>query len=155
MSTNKINEKIILPCGAVLKNRIAKAAMSENMATTDHHANKKFNTLYSRWASSGAGLLITGNVMVDRTALGEPANVVIEQERDYEDLEAWAKAATANQTHAWIQINHPGKQSPKFLSKEPVALSKSTEWEMETILILSKVRCFLFCNRYSQWECKV
>lgn len=118
-----INEPLILPCGAILKNRIAKSAMSENMGTSDHKANDKFARLYSRWAEGGAGLLITGNIMVDRHALGEPGNVVFEEGRNYSDLKAWTKAGTKNGTHLWTQINHPGKQSPKFLSKTPVSPS--------------------------------
>ena len=31
--------------------------------------------LYRRWAASGRGLIATGNVMIDRRALGEPGNV--------------------------------------------------------------------------------
>jgi oxidoreductase, FMN-binding len=42
--------------------------------------------LYKKWANGGTGLLITGNVMIDRQALGEPGNVVIEDERDMEML---------------------------------------------------------------------
>lgn len=123
MTEKSINQTLVLPCGVTLKNRIAKAAMSENMATRRYQANKKFNTLYRRWAEGGAGLLITGNVMIDQTALGEPANVVIEPGCDTEELEDWARAGTIEHTHVWMQLNHPGKQSPKFLSTQPVAPS--------------------------------
>lgn len=123
MSTDLINKSITLPCGVTLKNRIAKSAMSENMATQEHRANTKFEQLYQRWANGGASLLMTGNVMIDKDALGEPNNVVVESGRDYQDLVAWAKAGTENNTNLWIQINHPGKQSPKFLSSAPVAPS--------------------------------
>lgn len=123
MNKNLIDQNIKLPCGAILKNRIAKAAMSENMATRDHRANEKFATLYNRWARSGAALLITGNVMVDKFALGEPANVVVELGQAEEELKAWSKAGIENHTHLWLQVNHPGKQSPKFLSAETVAPS--------------------------------
>ncbi|MBO1910164.1 NADH:flavin oxidoreductase, partial [Microvirga sp. 3-52] len=46
-----------------------------------------------------------------------------EDERDLKILMKWAQAGTANGTHLWMQLNHPGKQSPKMLSKEPVAPS--------------------------------
>ena len=52
-------------------------------------------------------------------ALGEPRDVVVEDERDLSALKAWAKAGTQNETHLWMQLNHPGKQIPLFLSKEP------------------------------------
>lgn len=116
-------QSLKLPCGAVLKNRIAKSAMSENMAP-DHQANTQFIKVYEAWARGGAGLLISGNVMVDSRHLGEPHNVVIEKNREgLSNLKKWTQAGTLNKTHLWIQLNHPGKQSPRFLNPEPVAPS--------------------------------
>lgn len=123
MTIPKITNFLQLPCGAVLKNRIGKSAMSENMGSRGYTSNEKFNRLYGRWAEGGAGLLITGNVMIDRFALGEAHNVVIEQEILDPNLPLWAAAGKREGTHIWVQLNHPGKQSPKFLSKEPVAPS--------------------------------
>jgi 2,4-dienoyl-CoA reductase-like NADH-dependent reductase (Old Yellow Enzyme family) len=97
--------------------------MSENMGTKEHQSNDALNKLYERWAKGGAGLLITGNIMIDHTALGEPRNVLFEKGHSDENLKEWAKAGTQNNTHLWAQINHPGKQSPKFLSKTPVSPS--------------------------------
>ena len=122
MST-KLTETLQLPCGATLKNRLGKSAMSENMGSRGYTSNEKFNRLYARWAEGGIGLLITGNVMVDRFALGEAHNVVIEQRIQDPNLPLWAAAGKKEGTHIWVQLNHPGKQSPKFLSKQPVAPS--------------------------------
>ena len=119
-----LNEPLTLPNGAVLPNRIAKSAMSERLADEESHApNADLVRLYEQWSKGGAGLLITGNVMVDRTALGEPGNVAITDTRDLEALRAWAAAATSGGNHAWAQLNHPGRQSPRTLSREPVAPS--------------------------------
>ena len=123
MTTNQLVNPLKLPCGAVIKNRIGKSAMSENMGTKDYNSNNSLNTLYERWAKGGAGLLITGNIMIDHTALGEPRNVVFEKGHSDANLIEWAKAGSQNQTHLWAQINHPGKQSPKFLSEAPVSPS--------------------------------
>lgn len=123
MSSTTLKTSLQLPCGAILKNRIGKSAMSENMGSRGYTSNEKFNRLYGRWAEGGAGLLITGNVMVDRFALGEAHNVVIEQGIQDSNLPLWAAAGKREGTHIWVQLNHPGKQSPKFLSKEPVAPS--------------------------------
>ncbi|USN50728.1 MAG: NADH:flavin oxidoreductase/NADH oxidase family protein [Myxococcales bacterium] len=113
-----------LACGVKIKNRIAKSAMSEDMADTNHSPTKNLCTLYQRWAQGGAGLLISGNIMVNSNALGEPNNVVIEKGLDnLEALKAWAEAGTKNSTQFWVQLNHPGKQSPRFLSKKPMAPS--------------------------------
>ncbi|MBE7411698.1 MAG: NADH:flavin oxidoreductase/NADH oxidase family protein [Leptospiraceae bacterium] len=120
---NYLNQELKLPCGAVLKNRIGKSAMSENMANKDHKINQKFIHLYKRWAYGGAGLLLTGNIMIDSKALGEPRNVVFEKENIDPLLKDWANSGKENNTHFWTQLNHPGKQAPKFLSKSPVAPS--------------------------------
>lgn len=118
-----VNENLTLPSGTVLKNRLAKSAMSEALGTIDHHPTRELVRLYDRWAKGGTGLLITGNVMIDRRALGEPGNVVVEDERDLDMLKAWADAGKQNGTEIWMQLNHPGKQSPSLLSPEPVAPS--------------------------------
>lgn len=122
-SENILNQPLRLPNGVVLKNRIAKSAMSEVLATKDHKPDSKLERLYGTWAQGGLGLAITGNVMIDRRALGEPRNVVVEDERDLSALTEWARAGTQNGTQLWMQLNHPGKQIPMFLSKEPVAPS--------------------------------
>jgi len=123
MGSINITDALTLPCGAVIKNRIGKSAMSENMGSQGFLSNHSFQTLYQRWADGGTGLLITGNVMVDQRALGEAHNVVIEKGINDPSLKLWAEAGKRNDTHVWVQLNHPGKQSPKFLSTLPVAPS--------------------------------
>ncbi|VVS92563.1 NADH:flavin oxidoreductase/NADH oxidase family protein [Desulfoluna spongiiphila] len=114
---------LTLPCGAVLKNRIVKSAMSEIMGDRGHGPTPELVRLYRRWAQGGTGLLVTGNVMVDSRALGEPNNVVIEDDRHMAALSRWAESGKENGAHIWVQLNHPGRQSPAFLSPEPVAPS--------------------------------
>ncbi len=109
--------------GAPIPNRFMKSAMSEVLAMPGHAPGERLARLYRTWAEGGLGLSVTGNVMIDRRALGEPGNVVVEDDRHLEGLRAWAAAGTSAGGHIWMQINHPGKQSPSFLSKEPVAPS--------------------------------
>jgi len=120
---DRIQQPFTLPGGQVLKNRLMKSAMSEALGTSDNHMTEGLVTLYERWAGGGAGLLVSGNVMVDRKALGEPNNVAIEDEQDMDLLSKWARAGTGNGTRMWIQLNHPGKQVPKGLNAEAVAPS--------------------------------
>ncbi len=122
-SQNQLGRSLFLREGCVIKNRIAKSAMSEGLGTIDNHPTPRLEVLYRTWAQGGVGLSITGNVMIDRRALGEPNNVVIEDERDLEMLRSWASAGTKNNTQLWVQLNHPGKQSPKGLCAETVAPS--------------------------------
>jgi 2,4-dienoyl-CoA reductase-like NADH-dependent reductase (Old Yellow Enzyme family) len=123
MSINELTRPLVLPCGAVIKNRWMKSAMSEGLASKHHQVTDSLVELYRVWAQGGAGLLISGNVMIDHRALGEPRNVVIENEQGISMLQAWAQAGTQNGAHFWLQLNHPGKQSPKVLSPVPVAPS--------------------------------
>ncbi|KZY40352.1 MULTISPECIES: NADH:flavin oxidoreductase/NADH oxidase family protein [unclassified Oleiphilus] len=106
-----------------VKNRFFKSAMSEQLGDKQHNPGKRLAKLYRTWSAGGTGLLITGNVMIDRAALGEPKNVVLDNESDLESFIQWADAAKQNDTKVWMQLNHPGKQSPTFLTKQPVAPS--------------------------------
>lgn len=112
-----------LPNGSLVPNRLAKSAMSEALGSLDNRPGERLERLYGRWADGGIGLCITGNVMIDRRALGEPGNVVVEDERDLAALTRWAAAGTRRGGQLWMQINHPGKQSPRGLNAETVAPS--------------------------------
>ncbi len=116
-------QPLTLPNGTVVKNRLLKSAMSEALGTREGSPTPELNHLYKAWANGGIGLCVTGNVMIDLKARGEPGNVVIEDDTHLAALKAWAKAATAKNTHCWVQLNHPGKQAPKGLNRETVAPS--------------------------------
>ena len=122
-SANLIANPISLQRGAPIKNRLVKSAMSEALGTTDNRVTEPYTVLYRAWAKGGVGLLITGNVMIDRRALGEPNNIALEDDRDMPLLKEWASAATENGTQCWVQLNHPGKQSPKGLNIENLSPS--------------------------------
>ncbi|WP_042421027.1 NADH:flavin oxidoreductase/NADH oxidase family protein [Streptacidiphilus anmyonensis] len=95
---------------AVLRNRIAKAAMEENMAGAGQLPDTQLIGLYRRWAAGGAGLLITGNVMVHAEALTGPAGVVLDDAAPLEPFTQWARAGKSGGGSIWMQINHPGRQ---------------------------------------------
>lgn len=118
-----LGQPLTLPNGTVLKNRLAKAAMSETMGTWRNQPTDQFATLYKRWAASGLGLILTGNIMIDRRALGEPGNVAVEDDADMAVLRQWSGAVTAQGGAIWAQINHPGKQATKGLNAETIAPS--------------------------------
>ncbi|MHA3113618.1 NADH:flavin oxidoreductase/NADH oxidase family protein [Acinetobacter sp. ANC 4193] len=123
LKTNLLNQALTLPNGVVIPNRLAKAATSETLATYSNNPTEKHIRLYRRWAASGIGMIITGNMMIDRRALGEPGNVVIEDERDFEILQKWANSVTEQGSQLWAQLNHPGKQSPKGLNIRNISAS--------------------------------
>ncbi len=123
MTTPGFSDRVPLPCGAVLPNRIGKSSLSEQIADRENRPTAGLIRLYERWAKGGAGLLVTGNVMIDRKALEEPRNVVIDDERDIVLLREWAKAAQSGGAHCWVQLSHPGRQSLRTLVPVPVAPS--------------------------------
>ncbi len=126
MSNTTISSPLTLPCGAVLKNRIAKGAMTEGLADPQNRATDRHVRLYTRWAEGGAGMLLTGNVQIDRRYLERPGNVVIDGPQSNEQLaalNAFAKAGTRNNTHLWMQLSHAGRQTPALVTTEPVAPS--------------------------------
>ena len=121
-----INDSLKLPCGATLRNRLAKSAMTEGLADAQGRPNERHVNLYRAWAEGGAGMLLTGNVMIDADHLERPGNVIIAREPDDDmrrRLSAWAKAGTANDTHLWMQISHPGRQTQIFVNPHPKAPS--------------------------------
>ncbi|RJS46791.1 NADH:flavin oxidoreductase/NADH oxidase family protein [Nocardioides cavernaquae] len=119
-----LNDPLELPSGLRLRNRIAKAALSEALGDGDNSPDERIVTLYRRWAQGGYGLLITGNVMVDRAHLGEPGNIVIEDDRALPQLTAWSKAAHDGGAAIFAQLNHPGRQSNLLnIGHQPVAPS--------------------------------
>ncbi|WP_262365593.1 NADH:flavin oxidoreductase/NADH oxidase family protein [Gordonia sp. OPL2] len=120
----QLDSAITLPCGAALRNRIMKSALSEGLADAFGAPDIRLTRLYSRWATIGGfGLLVTGNVMVDRQHLGEPGNVVADERSDLAAFARWASAMRGTGTAMWMQINHPGRQANPIAGVRPVAPS--------------------------------
>ena len=105
-----LSTPLALPNGAVIPNRVAKAAMEENMADAGQVPGPAIRALYSAWARGGAGLILTGNVMIDGRAMTGPGGIVLERDTPREPFAAWASAARAHGAQVWMQINHPGRQ---------------------------------------------
>ena len=121
-----LTDPLPLPCGAVLPNRIAKAAMTEGVGDVLNRATDRHRVLYERWAKSGPGLQITGNIQIDRRSLERAGNVAIDGPQTPEAMAAlktFATAAKSGGGHAWVQINHPGRQTPKAVNPNPPAPS--------------------------------
>lgn len=114
---------LTLPNGSQIPNRLAKAAMEENLADADHAPSDDLIRLYGEWARGGVGLMITGNVMVDRRAMTGPGGVVLESEAHAARFRRWAEAARSGGAQVWMQINHPGRQMPVGMGQATLAPS--------------------------------
>ncbi|WP_433565025.1 NADH:flavin oxidoreductase/NADH oxidase family protein [Nocardia sp. CA-151230] len=121
--TVAVDSPLTLPCGITLPNRIAKAAMSEQLGELDGAPSQTLTRLYSAWGRGGAGLLITGNVMIDRRAYVEPRNVTLEDDRHLEAVGNWARAGAREGSVTVMQINHPGRVAVGPLHRRPVGPS--------------------------------
>lgn len=119
----KLFEELILPNGIKIPNRIAKAAMEENLADFEHNPSDELFKLYDIWAKGEIGLIITGNVMIDSKAMTGPAGVVLESDKNILNFKKWAKIIKSNGAIALMQINHPGRQMPKNLGQKTIAPS--------------------------------
>ncbi|MFE6461838.1 hypothetical protein ACFVP0_30835 [Streptomyces cinereoruber] len=107
--TDELFSPLLLRSGWVLRSRIAKAAMEENMAGAGRLPDERILTLYRRWAADGAGLLIAGNVMVHAEALAAPAGVVLDEHSPLKPFAEWARTGESGGGAMWMQINHPGR----------------------------------------------
>ncbi|MFF3393456.1 2,4-dienoyl-CoA reductase [Streptomyces sp. NPDC002669] len=108
--TDALFSPLPLRSGATLGNRIAKAALEEDVAGDGQLPDQRLSALYRRWAAGGTGLLITGNVMVHAEALTGPAGIVLDDAAPLEPFTEWAAAAKSGGGAVWMQISHPGRR---------------------------------------------
>lgn len=114
-----------LPCGAILPNRLSKAAMTEGLSP-DGLPNIEHERLYRAWSRCGVGMTITGNVQIDRHHLERPGNVILDGEPGVAARAAfahWAGVAREGGQHVWMQISHAGRQTPSLINPHPYAPS--------------------------------
>ena len=121
--TLALSQPLALPCGVVLPNRLAKAAMSEGLADLDNHATPRLQALYRRWAGSGVGLMLSGNIQVDRQHLERPNNIVVDDESGLAQLVALAAAGTSRGGQFWAQLSHTGRQVSSHINAAPLSSS--------------------------------
>ena len=123
LSESLLFEPLVLPNGQTVANRIAKAAMEENMADAAHLPGQALLGLYRQWGAGGAGMLLTGNVMVAADAVTGPGGVVLDGHQPLGPFRDWAAAGNAHGARMWMQINHPGRQV--YVATSPTAIAPS------------------------------
>lgn len=108
--SSELFSPLVLWSGGTLRNRVVKAAMEEGMAGSSQLPDERLVSLYRCWGDGGAGLLITGNVMVHAEALTGPGGIVLDDRAPLEPFERWAQAGKAGGAAMWMQVSHPGRQ---------------------------------------------
>ena len=123
-SSTTLASPLTLPCGTTIPNRLTKAAMTECLADHLSRPTPALCRLYERWSEGGTGLLLTGNVQVDRRYMERPGNVAIDGPQDAEARAALAALARAGQKHRgskiFVQLGHAGRQSNGAVNMSPV-----------------------------------
>lgn len=120
----QVFEAVTLASGLTLANRLVKAAMEENLAMDTQLPSHAIFKLYDAWAHGGAGLIITGNVMVDPLAMTGPAGISLHRSTDITRFKRWSSIAQAHQSKIIMQLNHPGRQVYKNMGGKVLAPSE-------------------------------
>jgi len=120
---NNISEKLVLPNGVTLENRIVKSAMSEALADEHNNPTQSLINAFATWSKSGAGLLITGNTPVDRMHLEHAGNFVLDPVSDIELVSALAAAGKSGGAKFLAQLAHAGRQTPEAINAHPTSIS--------------------------------
>jgi 2,4-dienoyl-CoA reductase-like NADH-dependent reductase (Old Yellow Enzyme family) len=121
MTPSQLTDPLTLPCGLTLPNRLGRAAMTESLADRRNAPGPRHERLYRTTAAGGAGLVLTGNAMVDRAHLERARNVVVDAATDADALRRWALSARGAPT--LVQLAHPGRQVTRYVQPHPVAPS--------------------------------
>jgi 2,4-dienoyl-CoA reductase-like NADH-dependent reductase (Old Yellow Enzyme family) len=135
--TNSLASPLTLPCGVSIPNRLGKSAMTEGLADANDNPSEALIKLYRSWSDGGSGLLMTGNVMIDRRYLERAGNVVLEDDQAMPMLRRWAAEGTHGGNQLWMQISHPGRQCPRMVNSQPLAPS---EVQLKLLANFSKPR---------------
>jgi len=117
-------EPLELPCGVILKNRIAKSAMSDSLGDGTGHPTAEQIRLYRRWAGGGVAVSIIGEVQGTAGFAEKPGNLVLNQASDLERFRDLARQGGENGTLLWTQLGHAGAlaYAPTSNPKGPSAL---------------------------------
>jgi 2,4-dienoyl-CoA reductase-like NADH-dependent reductase (Old Yellow Enzyme family) len=100
--------------------------MTEGLANPDGVPTPELERLYGLWSDGGAGLLLSGNIIIDAEHLERPGNVIVDKVPDAKNCKAladWAAIATRGGNHFWAQISHAGRQTQKNINPSPKAPS--------------------------------
>ena len=117
-------DPLVLPCGAVLKNRIIKSAMSDSLGDGCGNPTDTQIRLYQRWAEGGVAAMIIGEVQGSPLFAEKPGNLVLRSGSDDSLFKKLARKGTSNGAHLWLQLGHAGAMShpPICTPKGPSAI---------------------------------
>lgn len=112
-----------------IKNRIVMPAMGCSLAESTGEAGARMIRYYAERAKGGAGLIITEITRVDdETGVGTPNQLSVTNTHMIAQLSRLVEAVHAYDTKLFVQLHHPGNQTPSRLigGKQPVSASDVT-----------------------------
>ena len=115
--TATVSDPLQLPCGAIVSNRFGKAPTSEHLAERSGDPGPALQNLYRTWSEGGCGLIITGNVMVERGRFEAPRNPVFDSRTNPANVAAYAAAVKSAGNLGIVQVSHPGRQQQRGRGK--------------------------------------
>ena len=112
-----LGQPLGLPCGAILKNRIAKSAMSDSLGDGMGDPTTEQMRLYERWAEGGVALSLIGEVQGDYRYPEKPGNLVLGSQSNQKALQTLSSRGQIRDSHLWPQLGHAGALSHLAISK--------------------------------------
>ncbi|MBQ9425020.1 MAG: FAD-dependent oxidoreductase [Erysipelotrichaceae bacterium] len=112
-----------------IKNRVVMPAMGCSLAESTGEAGQRMIKYYADRARGGVGLIITEITRVDdETGVGTPNQLSVTNTHVVGQLSRLAEAVHAYGTKIFVQLHHPGNQTPSRLigGKQPVSASDVT-----------------------------
>lgn len=103
-----LDRPLTLPCGAVLRNRIVKAAMSDELGDGRGGATASQARLYERWARGGLAASIVGEMQIGPDHPENCGNLLLSPLPEKAVLRNLATRATGDGAHLWAQLGHAG-----------------------------------------------
>lgn len=116
-SVHLLQSPLELPCGAAIKNRLAKSPMSDSLANGEGNPTAAQIRLYERWAEGGAALSFIGEVQGDPRYPEKPGNLVLGTHSNHDSLQLLTRRAQIEGAHIWPQIGHAGALSHLPISR--------------------------------------
>lgn len=118
--------------GLKTPNRFLKSAMTERLCTysedvqTRGKPTPEYIKLYEEWAKGGTGIIVLGNIPVDRKGLEAAKNAIIDSRNPWNAVEAFKPVIAAAKAHGALclgQLTHGGRQTSNLIVETPISSS--------------------------------
>ncbi|MEW9799744.1 oxidoreductase [Alteromonas sp. CYL-A6] len=102
--------------GTLIKNRIVKSAMSDNLGNGAGIPTPEQISLYEQWAKGGVGVLIVGEVQISPHYPESAGNLVVTKDTFSPEFRQLTETVTSKGCHIWAQLGHAGALSDPSIS---------------------------------------